>query len=187
MLCTEQCQERHVCLTSPTNRWHTPRSSPQYRSHRAKHGTRSRKAMASCPVRAALICSTTKKHEHEHEDKYEQHQDTLKPFTMQELNDAINQLKRGKAADTRGVNAEMIKYSTRRLTEHLLRLYNKANNPSSNHHGTGETRRSKLYTRAGTWRHRRLSTHLFDTKLVQAFQPISRQPTTTRTRRQPNR
>ena len=56
-----------------------------------------------------LNTSTTKKHEHEHEDKYEQHQDTLRPFAMQEIADAINQLKRGKAADTRGVNAEMIK------------------------------------------------------------------------------
>ena len=57
----------------------------------------------------------------------QQHQDTMKPFTMQELNDAINQFKRGSAADTIGVNAEMIKYSTRGLKKkHLLRLYNKA-------------------------------------------------------------
>ena len=33
-----------------------------------------------------LYTLTTKKHEHAHEDKYEQHQDTMKPFTMQELN-----------------------------------------------------------------------------------------------------
>ena len=34
---------------------------------------------------------------------------------MQELNDASNQLARGNVADTRGVNAEVMKYSTRRL------------------------------------------------------------------------
>ena len=55
---------------------------------------------------------------------------TKKPFTMQELNDAINQLKRGKAADRRGVNADMIKYSTRRLIKkHVLRLHSKAIKP----------------------------------------------------------
>ena len=56
-----------------------------------------------------LYTSTTKTHEHkhEHENKYEQHQDTMTPFTMQDLNDAINQLKGGKAADTRGVNAKI--------------------------------------------------------------------------------
>ena len=43
--------------------------------------------------------STTKTHEHEHEDNYEEHHDTMKPFTMQEINDAIHQLKAGKAAD----------------------------------------------------------------------------------------
>ena len=42
-----------------------------------------------------LNTSTTKTHEHKHEDKYEQHQDTLGPFTMQHLNDAIKQLKKG--------------------------------------------------------------------------------------------
>ena len=72
-----------------------------------------------------LYTSTTNTHEHEHEDKYEQHQDTMTPFRMQEINDAINQLKRGKEADTKGVNAEMIKYSTRRQ-KHVLRLYNRA-------------------------------------------------------------
>ena len=54
-----------------------------------------------------LCASTTRTCEHE--DKYEQHQDTKKPFTMQELNDAINQLDRGQATDTRGVNADAIK------------------------------------------------------------------------------
>ena len=49
------------------------------------------------------LCESTPK-THEHEANFEQHIDTMKPFTMQELNDAINQLKRGKAVDTRGVN-----------------------------------------------------------------------------------
>ena len=44
--------------------------------------------------------------------------DTL---TMQEPGDAINQQKKiCKAADTRGVNAEMIKHSIRRVQQHLL-------------------------------------------------------------------
>ena len=82
-----------------------------------------------------LHTSTSKTHEHELEDKYEQHQDTMKPFTMQELNDAINQLERGKAADTRGVNAEMIKYSTRRLKKATqYDCTTKPSNPTSNHH-----------------------------------------------------
>ena len=38
-----------------------------------------------------------RRHEHKHEDTYEQHPHTMKPFTVQELNEAINQLKRGKA------------------------------------------------------------------------------------------
>ena len=37
----------------------------------------------------------------------------MKPFTMQELNYAMNQLERGKAADTKGISAQMIKYSAR--------------------------------------------------------------------------
>ena len=39
-----------------------------------------------------LYTSTTKTHEHE--DNCEQYQGTMKPFTMQELNDAINQFER---------------------------------------------------------------------------------------------
>ena len=58
-----------------------------------------------------LCTSTTKKHEHEHEDKSEQPQDSIKQFTRQELNDDINQLKRGEA--------------TEKLQKHLLRLYSK--------------------------------------------------------------
>ena len=65
---------------------------------------------------------------------------------MQGLNDAIDQLKRGKAADTRGVNAEMIKYSTRRF---------KQKPTARNHHHTGETQRSKLHTRAENRHHHR--------------------------------
>ena len=62
-----------------------------------------------------LYTQTTKSHEpkHEHENKFERHRDTMEPFTMQELNDAINQLEKGKATDTRGVNADMIKCFTR--------------------------------------------------------------------------
>ena len=47
-------------------------------------------------IREELYTSTTKTHEHEHEVKYEQHQDTVEPFTMEELNDAVNQLNRAK-------------------------------------------------------------------------------------------
>ena len=53
----------------------------------------------------------------------------MKPFSMQDINDAVNHLERGKAADTKGINAEMIKYSTRRLKKYLLRLYNKSIQP----------------------------------------------------------
>ena len=66
--------------------------------------------------------STTKTHDHEPEDRHKQPQHMMRPFTMQDLDKAINQHKRGKVADTRGVNAEMIKYSIRRLTKQLLRL-----------------------------------------------------------------
>ena len=41
-------------------------------------------------------------HEHELEDKYEQLQDTMKLFTMQELNDSINQLITFRAANRSG-------------------------------------------------------------------------------------
>ena len=66
-----------------------------------------------------LHASTTKTHEHEHEDNYGPLQHTMTPCTMQELHNAINQLKRGKAADTRVLNAEMIKHSNRRVKQHL--------------------------------------------------------------------
>ena len=88
-----------------------------------------------------LYTSTTKAHEHEQKDHYEQYQHTVKSFTMPEPSDSINQLNRGEAADTRGLNAEVIKYSARRLLTH-------------NHHQSGRTRRSKLYTRAGTHDHK---------------------------------
>ena len=67
-----------------------------------------------------LYTSTTKmqEHEHEQEDKYEQ--------------DAINQL-RGNAANTRGVNAEMITNSTRKLNNTYFDCTTKPSNPTSNH------------------------------------------------------
>ena len=43
---------------------------------------------------------------------------TMTPFTMQELENAINQLKRGKVADTKGFNAGTIQRSTRRVHTH---------------------------------------------------------------------
>ena len=38
-----------------------------------------------CSQDFTICTSTTKTHEHRQEDKCEQHQDTIKPFTMQEL------------------------------------------------------------------------------------------------------
>ena len=100
-----------------------------------------------------LYTSTTKRHEHEHEDTYEQHHHTVKPFTMQELNDAIH-LKRGRAADTRGVNAEMIKYSTRRLEKTPSTTVQQG-------HQTVGTRRSQLCRLAGTQQHHRTTDPFF--------------------------
>ena len=57
-----------------------------------------------------LYTSTTKTHHLQH---------TTRPFTMQELDDAVNQLLRSKVADTRGVNAETIKHSSRRIKKTL--------------------------------------------------------------------
>ena len=120
--------------------------------------TTSRQAIADVYVEEIdeeLYTSTTKTHEreHEHEDKYEQHQETLKPSTMQELNDANNHLKRGRAADTRRVKAEMTKYSTRRLK--------KAHTTTAQQsHRTPRATTTKLathddQTRTGIWPHHR--------------------------------
>ena len=75
-----------------------------------------------------------------------QHQHTVKPFTVQQHSDAINQLERGKG----GVNVEMIKYSTRRLRNTCYDCRTRPSNRTSNHHQTCGTRCSKLYTRAGS-------------------------------------
>ena len=94
--------------------------------------------------------STTMTHEHEPEPEgnYEQHQQTKKPFTTQELSEATNQLKRGKAADTREVNAEMIKYPPEKT--HTTTAQQGRQSPRA---PTGGIRRSKSYARAWTHRH----------------------------------
>ena len=63
-----------------------------------------------------LYTSTTEIHDHE--ASRNQPQQTMTSFTMHELNDAINQLKKkGEAAYTRGVNAVMVKHSSRRVAK----------------------------------------------------------------------
>ena len=54
-----------------------------------------------------LYTSTTTTYDHE--DSHKQSQRTMMPFTMQKIDEAINQLKKTKASDTRGVNTEMIR------------------------------------------------------------------------------
>ena len=71
--------------------------------------------------------STTKTHEHE--DNHEQHQHGKEPFTMQELDDAINQLERNKAADTRGERRDD-HVLHQKSQKHWLRLYNMVVKPS---------------------------------------------------------
>ena len=73
--------------------------------------------------------SSMKTHEHEHEDKYEQHPDTMTPCTTHTL-----------LEDSQNTNYDCT---------------TNPSNPTSNHHQTGETRRSKFSTRAGTWHHHR--------------------------------
>ena len=103
-----------------------------------------------------LYTSTTKTHEHEHEDTYEQHEHTMKPFTMQELNDAINLLKRGKTADTRAVNAENNQTLHKQTQKHTrCDCTTRSSNRTNSHRQTGGTRRSKLHTKVETQHHHR--------------------------------
>ena len=81
---------------------------------------------------------------------------------MQELNDAINQRRRGKVADARGVNADTINALPEDSKKHLLRLYNKAINSTSNHHHTGEPRGSTLHQERERGITIELTTHVFD-------------------------
>ena len=75
----------------------------------------------------------------------------MKPFTMQEFSDAINRHKRGKAADTRGVNAVMIKYSNRRLKHTLTTTVQQR--PSNSHKQPLPNGRSKVIHMSGTHHH----------------------------------
>ena len=50
--------------------------------------------------------------------------DTIQPFTEQELDKAISQLRNGRCRDTTGLIAEMLKEGGPTLRTHLLRLYN---------------------------------------------------------------
>ena len=72
-----------------------------------------------------LYTSTTKTHENEHEqeDKYEQHQHTMKPFTMQEFSDAIKPTqKRQSCGHERSQRSD-----DKAQTHTYLQLYTKAN------------------------------------------------------------
>ena len=48
----------------------------------------------------------------------------IPPFTLDELDKALRQLRNGKSSDTTGIIAEMIKECNDALHQHLLRLYN---------------------------------------------------------------
>ena len=54
----------------------------------------------------------------------------MTPLTIQEFDNAFSQPRKGTAADTRGFNAEMIKYSTRIVKEHVQRVANKVTRTS---------------------------------------------------------
>ena len=135
-----------------------------------------------------LYTSTTKTRSHEHEDKYE-HQGTMKPFTLRERNDAINQLKRGKATNTRGVNAKLTEYSTRKKTQKAPATTVQQSHQTPRATTTELERHDdqRYIQERGTDLAIELPTHLFDPHLVQTLQPTSLQTTTTHTRRQPNR
>ena len=106
----------------------------------------------------------------------------MKPFTMQELNDAINQLNRGKARDTREVNAEMIKYS-RRLKQHVLRLYKKSHQTQRATTKLARHDDQSYIQERGPGITIELPTHLFDPHIVQNLESAPLQATTKRARR----
>ena len=61
----------------------------------------------------------------------ENNDDRIPAFTAQELGKALGQLKTGKAADSNGIVAEMLKAGGHTLREVLLNLYNAITQPSS--------------------------------------------------------
>ena len=63
---------------------------------------------------------THQKRRHDCEDIRNQPQHAMTAFTTQELDDSINQLKKGKASDTRDVSAEVVKHSSRRVKPQVL-------------------------------------------------------------------
>ena len=122
-----------------------------------------------------LHTSTTKTHEHDHEDD-EQLRHTTAPFTMQELNDAINQLYEGRAADTRRVDAEMSKYFTRRLTTIVQQSHHvprATTTKVARHHDQSYTQERGASITV------QLPTHLFDHHVVQTLWPALLRASTT--------
>ena len=95
--------------------------------------------------------------------------------------------KRGKAADTRGVNAEMIKYTTTILQKTPTTTVQQSHQiPMNNHHRTGETRRSKLCMQElGTRDHHRTSDPFVRSHLVQTLESALLQASTHQTTANP--
>ena len=123
-----------------------------------------------------LCTSTTKKHEleHEHEDKYEKHQDTMKPSTMQELNDANLPTEKRKSGRHERSQRRDDQILYRNSQKHLIRLFIKAIKP---HKPTPpncrDTTIKVIYKSGGPGLTIELPTHLFDHHFVQTLQPTS--------------
>ena len=88
------------------------------------------------------------------------------------------------AADTRGVNAEMIKHYTRRVKKHSLRLYCKVTKPSEEPPPNWRDGQHHVPER-GPVIAIQLPIHLFDPHLIQTLQPAHLPTSTTHTGRQP--
>ena len=128
-----------------------------------------------------LYTSTTKKHEHErNEDKYEQHQDTLKPVTMQELNDAhqpTEKRKSGRHERSQRRDDQILYQKTQKAPTTTAQQSHQ--NPRAT---TTELERhddQSYIQERGPGFTVKLQTHLFDPHLVQTLQPTSYQTTAT--------
>ena len=74
---------------------------------------------------AELLAWVFQKPSEEHDDAHEPPSatDTVVPPTLTEIENALNKLKNKKAADTRGLIAEMLKAGSAVILPHVLRMF----------------------------------------------------------------
>ena len=122
---------------------------------------KTRQAPSRTVDRALRTCSRSSSRKHHTsttktrglEDSCNRPQHTMTPYTMQALDDAISQLKRGKAADMKGVNADIINTPLGESTHTHYDCTTSHQRHSKNRQHTGGIRRSKSLLRARTHRH----------------------------------